>query len=369
MTGSSIGGRIMRARVLAGVLLGLIWSGVALAGPKWDFGEGSWLQLALLAQIQGTYDDATEPEADVFLRRGRIVLSGQLTDGVLFFAETDNTNAGRYGQAEAATRWQDLYVDLRLGKTNHWVKAGLVLLPFSFETRSSAGSLLGLDYNVEAIKLGNNFAWRDYGVEMHGHAGKRFAYAVGIFDGYDSKEGTKNPDAGPRIAGHVAFNPVGDVETGWFFSQDRLGKKGTYLSLGLGGEVQNRATRKPGAPGPLPGDPPGPDTIEDSQAWVADLQSGYRLTERLGLTVNAAWYDWDNAVFDGTTAFVESGLLYRSVAGTVKYAVQDPHAAGATSDVTVGFGYFHRGHNLRMGIEYRWGDSSDLWLAGVQILL
>lgn len=352
----------MKTRIAIGLLLGGFWSAGALAGPKWDFGEDSWIQLAILAQIQGTYDDAAEPESDIFLRRGRIILSGQVTDGALFFAETENVNAGRYGQPESSMKLQDVFADIRLAKSPHWIKAGLILLPFSFETRASAGSLLGLDYNVETIKLGNTFVWRDYGVEAHGNVGKRFAYAAGVFDGYDSPTGTKNPDAEPRFVGHVAWNPIGEVETGWFYSQDRLGKKGNYLTLGLGADLQDGATL-------IPGEDPEPDTILDAEAYVLDLQSGFRLGEKAGITVNAAWYDWDNATFTGSTAFVESGVLFDRYGGTLKWSHQDPDGGTTLDDVTVGFGYFHRGHNFRVGVEYRFGDSAEFWLAGIQVLL
>jgi len=94
-----------------------------------------------------------------------------------------------------STEIQHVFLDARLIECDNeiWAKAGLILLPFSFETRVSAASLLGIDYNIEAIKLVNTFIWRDYGAELHGNFGKKLAYAVGIFDGYDAKGSDKNP--------------------------------------------------------------------------------------------------------------------------------------------------------------------------------
>lgn len=365
----TIGGAKMKRSsgwMMAALTVGL---SVAAAGPKWEIGEESWMQLSFLGQLQATYSDEAEPETDIFLRRARIILSGQITDGAQFFVETDNVNAGRHGHPDATTRIQDAFVDIRLAGSTHWIKAGLILLPFSFESRSGATALLGMDYNAEAIKLANTFIWRDYGVELHGNFGKRFSYAGGVFDGYDSNDGIKNTDADLRLLGHLAFNLVGEAETGWFFTQERMGKKGSYLSLGVGGDIQSKATRKPGEPAIEPDGEPGPDVVEDNRAWVVDMQSGYGLTEDLSLTFNAAWYDWDNAIFKGNTAFVESGLLYRRYMGLVKYTTQDPDEGSTANDVTVGFDYFHRAHNLRMGLEYRFGDNPDLWLARIQVLL
>jgi hypothetical protein len=286
---------------------------------------------------------------------------------VQVFADTDNVNAGRNGFPDAEMKIQDAFIDIRLGQTDHWIKAGLILLPFSFESRASAASLLGLDYNAEALKLPNTFVWRDYGAEVHGAVGPKLSYILGVFDGYDSSDGIKNSGAGPRVTGHVAFNLIGEAETGWFYTQERLGAKGDYLSLGLGGDAQSNATLTPGAAG-ADGEP-GPGVVKDHRAWVADLQSGFSLAEHLGLTLNAAWYTWDNALFKGETAFVETGLRYRRWMGLVKGTRQDPDQGEDTNDLTVGFDYFHHGHSLRMGVEYRFGDSPDLWLARLQFLL
>lgn len=357
----------MNRRIAAWIMTGMLAAGAAQAGPKWEISEDSWMQLSLLGQLQATYDKDADPATDAFLRRGRIILSGQIMDGVQIFAETDYVNAGRNGFPDAEMKIQDAFADIRLGQTDHWVKAGLILLPFSFESRASASSLLGLDYNAETIKLPNTFVWRDYGAELHGAFGPKLSYIIGVFDGYDESGGIKNDDAGARVTGHLAFNVIGEAETGWFFTQERLGAKGDYLSLGAGGDMQSKATRSPGAEGP--DGVPGPGVVQDHEAWVVDLQSGWSLAEKLGLTVNAAWYDYDNALFTGQTAFVETGLRYDRWMGLVKGSLQDPDEGEDRNDLTLGFDYFHRNHNLRMGVEYRFGDSADLWLARLQFLL
>ena len=49
--------------------------------------------------------------------------------------------------------------------------------------------------------------------------------------------------------------------------------------------------------------------------------------------------------------------------------MQDPEVGDSIEDYTAGLHYFMRGHNARTGIEYRWGDSDSMVLAGVQFLL
>ncbi len=329
------------------------------AGPKWDISEDSNMQLAFLGQIHAAYSDDAADKEDIYLRRARIILSGQITDGVRFFAETDNDNAGRNGTTDVETDIQDAFVDLRLAE-NHWVEVGLILLPFSFENKSSAASLLGLDYNSEVIKMVNTFVWRDYGAELHGNFGKKFAYRAGVFDGYDDSASTKNPDAPLRYTGHLALNLVGEAETGWFFTQERLSDK-PYLTIGVGGDYQEEATRVVSTNGT-------PDKITDNQAVVFDFQSGCNAGS-LALTLNGAWYVWDNAAFEGDTRFVEAGVRRDQIQLTGKLSDQDPDEGEEKQDTTVGINYFLKKHNVRCGLEYRWGDNPDLYLAGVQFLL
>lgn len=329
------------------------------AGPKWDISEDSNMQLSFLGQVHATYVEDAADKEDIYLRRARIILSGQIMDGVKFFAETDNDNAGKNGTTDIETDIQDAFIDLRLGG-DHWVEVGLILLPFSFETKSSAASLLGLDYNSEVIKLVNTFVWRDYGAELHGNFGKKLAYRVGAFDGYDDTASTKNPDAPLRYTGHVALNLVGDVETGWFFTQERLGDK-PYLAIGVGGDYQKEATRVVSTNGT-------PDKITDNEAVVFDFQSGFN-AGALAITCNGGWYLWDNASFDGDTRFVEAGVRRDQVQLTGKLSDQDPEEGASKQDTTVGLNYFLKKHNARCGLEYRWGDNPDQYLLGVQFLL
>jgi hypothetical protein len=363
---------VQRCTRLAGVWMavGLMMVSVAVwAGPKWELTDDgdSWMQLSFLGQVHGSYLETEDEVTDVYLRRARVILAGQVTDGVKFFVETDNDNAGKRGTGPVRTDIQDAFVDYRIGRreacgSELWAQAGLLLLPFSFENHSSAASLLGLDYNSETIKFVNHFVWRDYGAQLHGNIGKRVSYIVGAFDGYDDSDNTKNPDADVRVTGHMALNILGAAETGWFYSQDRQGKP-TYLSLGAGIDTQSKATLTP-AEEELDG-----PTIEDHDAWVVDMQAGFNICEDPTLTVNGSYFDWDNASFKGNTAFVESGLRVQKTMMSFKYSLQDPDAGEDVRDYTAGLHYFTKGHNARGGIEYRWGDNDEQVLVGLQFLL
>ncbi len=354
-------------------LLSLLWVSAAVAGPKLVISDDSYLQVGALGQLQATYSEDADDTTDFFLRRARIILSGQMMDGVQFFMDTDSPNAGKAGAPDPDMDIQDAFMDFRLpGCSNHWFKAGLILLPFSFETRSSAASLLGLDYNSEVIKLPNTFVWRDYGAELHGSLfSKKFGYAAGVFDGYDTTGSTKNPNADFRATAHVNVGVVGEVETGWFYNQNRIGKKLTYLTLGAGVDRQEKASVRETKAAPATATAPatvGSSVILDSEAYVVDMQSGYEI-DNWGVILNAAWYTWDNILFKGDTCFAEGGLWVDKTMVTGKCSLQDPDSGVKTEDYTVGLNQFLKGHNVRGGVEYRWGDSADLVLVGIQLLL
>ena len=242
--------------VCLGLLVLFAASGL-VAGPKVEFGDDSYLKLSFLGQFHGRFvdsEDALEND-DIFMKRGRFIIAGQITDGIMVFVETDNANAGKIG-SKASTVIQDAFIDLGIGGSGHWVMAGLILLPFSFENGSSAASLLGIDCNSEAVKFTNHFVWRDYGAMLHGSVANKFAYSIGVFDGNDNVSVStttfgdslittakgKDPEAGVRLTGHVHYALLGEAQAGWFYGQDRLGKGGDYLLIGAGIDRQTDAT-------------------------------------------------------------------------------------------------------------------------------
>jgi len=359
--------RNVREVVLAGICAAVIGFGTeSRAAAKIDISEDCWLNVAVLGQAHCKLETDAADENDIYLRRGRIILSGQLKDGIQFFVETDNDNAGKNGAGSVSTDIQDAFVDFRLLKSDSaeaWVAGGLILLPFSFENKSSAASLLGLDYNAETIQFVNSFVWRDYGAELHGNFGRKVSYRVGAFDGYDpyATAAIRKNDAAPlRCTGHVAVNILGTAETSSFYTQERL-QDAPYVSFGAGFDTQPKAT----VTIPLPGETA---VEQDSDAWVVDVQSGFKAGP-VKVTLNGAYYEWDNGVFKGATAFAEGGVKAGKVEATGKWILVDPDSGDETSDYTAGLNYFFKKHNVRAGVEYRWGDSNDMVLGGVQFLL
>ena len=347
------------------LLTALLTALPAHAGPTWEYGEAAWMKLDLLGQIHYSFLDGAADEDDFFIRRFRILVNGQIAEGIRVFVQTDYTNAGKQG-ADPDFNLFDAWADVQLFGSDHWVKGGLVPLPFSFENSSAVGALLGLDYNSEILKIANDKSWRDVGLALHGSFANRVAYRAGIFDGYETAG--KNDDADVRFTGRIDVAVIGDVPTGWFYVQDTLGG-GPYLTIGGGYDNQNKATLvTPELLDPEAAASVVPTAV-DSKAWVLDFRSGFNLGGAAHLTVNGAWYDWDSSEYKGNTAFVEAGLRYNKAIGTFKYTLDDPEGGSKANDYTAGLHYNLKGNNLKGGVEYRWGDSADWWLVGVQFLL
>ena len=233
------------------------------------------------------------------------------------------------------------------GLGEHWVEAGLILLPFSFENRSSAASLLGLDYNSSVIKLAEHFRV----ARQRRNAPRQLrrpavSYCAGVFDGYDRGGGSKNPDAELRFTGHAAVNVIGKAETGWFYGQCRLPKE-SYVSLGAGADAQDKATLT--IPKVAEGEEPLPGEVEDSDNYVVDMQSAYVISDTMSLTLNGGYYFWDDAAFKGDTAFAEAGLLIDKTMVTLKYELQNPDAGTDTQDYTAGRALFPEGPQCARG--------------------
>jgi hypothetical protein len=92
---------------------------------------------------------------NIFQRRIRFLVGGQIGSHLSFFYETDNPNLGRTAQTAGAKNLasgfitQDAYIEVKPGMTNAvLIDAGLQLVPLCRNCAQSAASLLPLDYGA-----------------------------------------------------------------------------------------------------------------------------------------------------------------------------------------------------------------------------
>lgn len=195
----------------------------------------AWADSAEIAATPQGYSN------NLFLRRFRFLVGGQISPTVSFFFETDNPNLGKAPKAlGSGFITQDAFVEWKaLGATNNAfiLDAGLMLPPICRNCLESAATLLSLDYStfafLESAPLQNSVG-RDTGVQAKGYlAGGHFEYRAGLFQGF-RRAGSRNAF---RSAARIQYN-VWDTEAGYTYPGVYLGNK-KVLSFGVGADHQN----------------------------------------------------------------------------------------------------------------------------------
>jgi hypothetical protein len=223
---------------------------------KIQLGEDKFLNISLLIQPQFAAAQRAAPNGDVgtdlFLRRGRLILSGQYDPRISFVFITDQPNWGRNGDFSSTFIIQDALASFKVAP-ELTISAGFLLLPFLRNNLESAGSLNTVDFRTPVIRFPTARAFRDAGVEARGLvADERIHYRVGIFNGIAGKAATMttpeiNPRDAPRFTGMVRYNLMGKDEgyavPGIYFATSPV------ISVGFGADLQSHAI----GPGPTPG--------------------------------------------------------------------------------------------------------------------
>jgi len=95
------------------------------------------------------------------------MISGQLSDMVNYFAETDSVNFGKYGDYSTSVFIQDAWMELNVAPEFQF-DMGMLLLPFSHQGMQGATSLHSLDYHAKLVRYPGGKVWRDVGVMARG---------------------------------------------------------------------------------------------------------------------------------------------------------------------------------------------------------
>lgn len=352
---------------------------------KLTYGPDKWIQIHFLLQVAGQfkeyYDTGESPEEDstidksFYLRRSRLILTGQVAKNITFFMETDDFNAGKddtsnKGSNGSGLFTQDAFINYKIADELQ-IAVGMILIPFMHHNRQSAVSLLGVDYNTTFVSAGikSTNVWRDYGLEIRGLLfGGIIDYKIGAFQGRDraalEDEGLNtNPHDYPRYTGRVQLNFV-EPETGFFYSGNYLGKK-KIISLGGGIDYQQQVLPAPA--GEVP---------DDYRAWTVDMTIDYGFSGGNAFNFQASYVNITNCpetayptsgtpYRDSYAYFVQTGFLFSNILQPViKYysVVVDDGSDTSTSHIIIGLNIFLNGHNANIKAEYAYpmGDNEGV---------
>lgn len=302
--------------------------------------------ILLQGQADWTQNAADESYAqNLFVRRIRVLMGGQVAKNVSFFFESDSPNLGKVvsgSKNNSGFIVQDAFLSWKLAD-EAIVDAGLVLTGIAHNSLQSAASLLPVDYGPHAFLYSaasaeNNVVGRDTGFQLRGYPlDKKLEYRVGVWQG--------NRDAASRqalrLTARVQYNFL-DADTGFFYSGTSLGKKKVF-TIGAGC-----------------------DTQKDYKSYAADVYVDHPLGPG-AVSGQVDWIRYDGGDFLKTAGgapslpkqdilYGEAGYYFPSVKLMPFLAVSNKDVAATdTGDETrwsVGLGYFAVGHNFNIKAAY-----------------
>jgi hypothetical protein len=299
-------------------------------------------RLGALGQFQA--DWLGDPQADdttqnLFVRRIRLLLGGQIAKNVTFFVETDSPNLGKTlaggKNISPGTVIQDAYGEFKV-RDAFALDAGLMFVPFSRNSIQSAATLLPIDYGAYTFSQSaatQSTVGRDTGFQAKGYfLNQHLEYRLGAFQGARDTGSHRSF----RYTGRVQYEFLESEGTGFFYTGTYLGKK-KVLAAGAAFDKQ-----------------------ANYSAYDADVFADYPK----GPGAVTAQFDWNR--FDGGTTFatlpkqntylVEVGYLLRDLKLTP--VLQFSHRAivnALTGDETrrsIGANYWWAGHNANVKAAY-----------------
>lgn len=186
-------------------------------------------------QAEGT---TTGYAQNLFIRRMRILMAGQVASDVSFFLETDNPNLGKAPKALGTGFYlQDAFLQWKIAN-EFMIQGGLILIPLCRNCNESAASQLTLDYGsfsfLESASTQSTVG-RDTGFQAMGYLfGDRLEYRAGGYQGI-RQTGSHNSF---RFTGRLQYDFL-DVEKGQFYPGTYLGKKKIF-AIGASYDTQDK---------------------------------------------------------------------------------------------------------------------------------
>jgi hypothetical protein len=232
---------MFRKTVVIGFLCAFT-QGFAVAQLAIANGEGQSIKFGFQGQLWVDSQQAMSAgggetyQQNFYLRRVRLLVSGDLWNDLTFFLQTDQPNLGKSPKVlNSGFLVQDAFLEYKLSNAFR-LDGGLMLVPLSRNTLQSTLSYYSLD--ISPISTVNNTSTqssglRDLGFQARGFVGNdRLQYRLGVFDG--ARNGTSGNSL--RTAGYIQYDFL-DREKGYTFVGTALGKQ-KILAVDCGFDTQ-----------------------------------------------------------------------------------------------------------------------------------
>jgi hypothetical protein len=179
---------------------------------------------------------------NLFARRARLLVGGQVAKDVTFFFQTDSGNLGKVNPATGAKQTntgfviQDAFVSWKLNEALT-LEAGHLLVPLSRNVLQSTLSFLTLDISPASTVMAGptqTNGLRDNGFQAKGYLvdGGRLEYRAAVMQGVRDSASRNSF----RTAGYLQYNFF-ETERGYVFAGTNLGKK-KVVNVSAGADIQ-----------------------------------------------------------------------------------------------------------------------------------
>jgi hypothetical protein len=330
----------------------LLSAGLAPAQAVIKVNDDVSFKLGFLLQAQGDWTQSAANDSysqNLFLRRVRVLVGGQVAKNVTFFFETDNPNLGKVVVPAGGTgakvissglTVQDAFLSWKIAD-EFTIDAGLILTGIAHNSLQSAASLMPIDYGSQSFNYSGpeqNVVGRDTGFQARGYlAEKKLEYRVGVWQG--------NRDAASRQAlretVRLQYNFL-DADTGFFYTGTSMGKKKIF-AIGGGYDVQ-----------------------KDYTSYAADAYYDHPLGAG-ALSAQVDYIHYDGGTFlmnaNGTPSLPKQDTFYGEAGYYISSAKVMPYFLVSNKDIAntdagddrrwaVGLGFFPFGHNFNIKAAY-----------------
>jgi hypothetical protein len=227
--------------------------------------EGATLNVSAQIQTQFLVDEAGTPDGlnpsyDLFMRRTRLLVNGDIDQNVSYLFQIDNANFGKFGNFSGRAIVQDAWIGWAptgiSGGTVIYIDGGLLLIPISRHLLESTTNFVTADVQGDAFRFPNSPfpAFRDVGIQVRGWAlNKKLGFRGGVYEGSAPVDqaagactaggaGCITPKRNPALGGFVNFDIIGSEEGAWLYGAYKWGTE-PVLSIGVAGNYQSLALK------------------------------------------------------------------------------------------------------------------------------
>lgn len=297
-------------------------------------------------------DQGPSLKTDFYLRRVRLLFTGQITPKIKFFIGTLNGDMGKDGNMTSRTMIADAWMEFTLSESLT-INAGLLKLPFSRHMQQTGAKLHGLDFHGAFLKRYGGIGHRDFGVMARGLLfNKKLDYRIALVDGLEYAPGVPavNKKDNLRIVGRLGYN-VFDAEPGYFLAGSYLGTK-KVLSFGVSFDLQ------PGVGG---------NTRDDLYSAIAfDAFADIPMGENgIVSTLNIYSFGAGGMVPKGSGMWIDFGYRIKKIEPLIALEFYSPANgnAGKRNTILGGINWWIHGHNAN--IKFQFGteklNGADKW--------